>query len=93
MQAVGQLNQDDTDILGHGQEHFTQIFRLNLDLIRRIGQLSQLGDAVYQKGHIVAELRRDLFGGHDRILHRVVQKTRHDGLLVQLQVRQDDCHA
>ena len=93
MQTVGQLNQDDTDILGHGQEHFPQVLSLNLDLVRGIGQLSQLGDAVYQQSHIVAEFRRDLLGGHDRILHRVMQKSCHDGLLVKLQIRQDNGHA
>ena len=40
MQAVRQLDQYDTDILCHGQEHFSQILRLYLDLIRLVRQLA-----------------------------------------------------
>ena len=93
VQAVGQLDQNHADILGHGQEHLPQVLRLDLNLVGRIGQLAQLGDAVHQEGHLVAEFLGDLLRGHDRILHRVVEKARHNGLLVELQVRQNDGNA
>ncbi len=93
MQTVRQLDQDDTDILGHGQKHLTQIFRLYLQLIRRIAQLPQLCNAIYQKSDLRAEDLRDLFVRHDRIFHNIVQDTCHDRLLIHLQICQNDRYA
>ena len=55
MQTVCQLDQDHTDILCHGKKHFSQVFRLHLHLIRSIGQLAQLSNAIYQKCYLTAK--------------------------------------
>ena len=52
MKAVCQFDQDDTDVLRHGKEHFSQILCLHFHFISRIGKLSQLGNAVHKKGHL-----------------------------------------
>ena len=35
---------------------------------------------------------RDLLAGHHRIFHHIVEQTGNDRLLIQLQIRQDDCN-
>ena len=55
VQPVGQLDDDDPDVLGHGHQHFPQVLRLLL-LPGGVGDLAQLGDAVHQQGHLLAEL-------------------------------------
>ena len=56
-------------------------------------QMQKLRHAVHQQGHVAAELLLDLLYGHDGILHHVVKQPRHDRLLVQLQIRQNNGHA
>ena len=92
VETVRQLDEDDTDILGHGKEHLSKVLCLDFDLIRIVGQLSQLCNAVDQKSDLRPEFLFDLRIGHPGILHGIVQKTRNDGFLVQLQVRQDNGH-
>ena len=92
VEPVCQLDDNDPDILRHGQEHLTQIFRLHLQLIGGVGQLSQLSDAIHEKGHFLAELLPDLLVCHGRILHHIMEHTRHNGLFVHLQICQDNSH-
>ena len=96
VQAVRQLDQDDPDILGHGQEHLAQVSGLHLLLdlgpvpvVPGEFEFFQFGDTVHQKGHIRAEFLLDLLPGQDRVLHDVVEKSRRDGLLVHFQIGQD----
>ena len=49
VQAVRQLDDNDADVLGHGQKHLAEVFRLDLHLVLVPGQLSQFGDAIYQE--------------------------------------------
>ena len=100
MKAVRQLDQNDADILGHRQEHFAQVLRLHLLLLLRpvarilhmMGkfQLGQLSDTVDQQCDVFAEFFLDLFNGINRVLHDVVEQARRDGLLVHLQVGQNN---
>ena len=96
VQAVRQLDQDDPDVLRHGEEHLAQVHRLHLFLLFRAVviiagkfEFGQLGDAVHEKGHVLAELIPDLLVGHDRVFHDVMQKARDDGLFVKFEVRED----
>ena len=89
VKTVGKLDQNDPDILCHRQKHFSQILRLNLHLIRRVGQLTQLRHAIYQESNLLVELSGQILQGHPGILHRVVEQSGDDRLLIQLQVRQN----
>ena len=60
MQAVGQLDQDDPDIVDHGQQHLADAFGLAL-LARGQVQLAQFGDAIHAAGHLIPKLLADLF--------------------------------
>ena len=92
VQTVRQLDEDYPDILCHGQKHLPQIFRLYLQLIRGIIQLSQFGHAVHQKRHLRAEQLRQFLLRHHRILHHIMEDAGDDGFLVQFQIRQNDGH-
>ena len=93
MQTVRQLDQDHTDILGHREEHFPEILRLYLHLVQRVLDLSQLRHAVHKQLHLRAEFPSDILVGDLRVFHHVVEKPGRDGLLVQLQLRENDRHA
>ena len=46
VQTVSELDDDDTDIASHGQEHFAQIFQIELFLGSAELDLSEFGDAI-----------------------------------------------
>ena len=71
VQAVGQLDDNDADILAHGNEHLADGGRL---LIGEGFHLDarDLGDAVDQLRHVRAELLLDQLAGHVGVLNRVV---------------------
>ena len=52
----------------------------------------QLGHTIHQKKNLLSEFLLHLVIRHDRILQHVMQQACRDGLLVQLQFRQNDCH-
>ena len=55
VQPVGQLDEDDPDVLGHGDDHLADVLRLLL-LDAAEGHLRQLGDTVDEQRDLVAEL-------------------------------------
>ena len=90
MQAVSQLNNDNTDILCHSQEHLSQVLCLYFQLICRIRQLSQLGNTIYQKCYLISKFFSYLFICHNRILYHIVEYSGYDCLLIQFQIRQNN---
>ncbi len=89
VQPVGQLDDDDPDILGHGQQHLADVLRL-LPLPGGKGDAPQLGDPVHQEGDLLAELLFDLVQGDVGVLHHVVEEGGNDGIGVHPQFHQDD---
>ena len=81
VQTIRQLNQDDTDILCHGNQHFAEI--LHLFLLLGIVQLSQTGDTIHQVSNRFAELFRNLVILEVGILHTVMQQSGTDGIRIQ----------
>ena len=54
MQAVGKLNDNDADVLGHGEEHLAQ--REGLLLVHAIDfDVGELGHAIDELGHRIAK--------------------------------------
>jgi hypothetical protein len=91
VQTVGQLDQQDADVLGDGQDELAQV----LGLTRMFGlqlQLRQLGDALDQLGDLFAKQLADLFLGDRSVLDHVVQQGRDDGGGVQPVLGQDAGH-
>ncbi len=91
MQAIGQLDEHDADVVHHGQHHLAHV--LGLCLFRGCEvNLADLGDAFDDVGNLLAELSLDLFDGYGGVFHRVVQQTGDDGRGVQPHLRQQGCH-
>ncbi len=59
MQPVGELDEDDADVLGHRDEHLAQVLALLLGQRLEL-DLAELGHPVDEIGHLVAEPLADL---------------------------------
>ena len=73
VQAVGQLDDEDPEVLGHRHEHLAHRGGL-LGLLGVEVDPLQLGDPVDDRGDLGAEALLDLVEGDDGVLDRVVQQ-------------------
>ena len=89
VQTVGHLDEDDADVLGHGQQHLAHILHL-LFFDACILHARELGDALNDVGHRAAEAARDVVMRERGVLDRVVQQRRDDRVLVEPHLRRDD---
>ena len=80
--AVGQLDQDDPHILGHGQEHFSKRFGLVLLTAVEL-EFFQLGQPVDKFGNGGAKSGDQFIFGDATVFHHIVHERRHDGLCVK----------
>ena len=89
VEPVGDLDEDDPDVLAHGKEHLPQVLHL-LVFLGGVLDTGQLADALHQVGDGGRkELRHILMGG-GCILNDVVEQGGLDGLTVQLQFLRHD---
>ena len=80
--AVCQLDEDDTHIARHGQQHFAK--RLSLAFLAGVElKLVQLGQAVHQLCHRGAKPVHQVRFGDAAVFHGVVQQGRNQGLGIQ----------
>src|SRR5690606_21631671 len=88
VQAVGELHQDHTDVLHHGEQHLAEVLRLRLGLGTEL-DLGELGNAVDQLGDLLAELLGNLvlYGGG--VFENVVQDGGNERGLVHAHSRED----
>ena len=87
MEPVGELDEDDADVLGHGQEHLADVLGLLL-LVGAGAELGQLGDAVHEVRHLGAEA---LLDGLERVLGvlgHVVEQRRLDRDRIEPELRE-----
>ena len=91
VQAVGQLDQDDADVVDHREQHLAEILRLAL-LARREGDRADLGDPLDQVGHLGTERLLEALGRRQRVLDDVVEQAGRQGDDVHPHVRQDAGH-
>ena len=91
METVSQLDNHYPDILGHGQEHFPEVFQLLVFLIL-VMELGQLRYSVHQEGHFVAKHHFDIVKGIFRILHHIVKKGCNDTFGIHFKLCQDVSH-
>ena len=91
VQAVGQLDQHHAHIGDHGQQHLADVFGL---AVFAIGELDfvDLGDALDDVGHLVAEAGFDFFAGGGGVFDGVVQQAGGDGGRVHLHLGQHFGH-
>ena len=88
VRPVGQLDQDDADVPRHRQEHLAEVLRLLL-LAGGEVDLADLGDAVDERGDLLAEQPLDLRQRREGVLDRVVQQTGDDARHVEPHVGDD----
>ena len=88
VEPVGELDQDDADILRHREQHLAEA--LGLRVLARVElDLVELRDAVDHVGDGLAERRLDLRLGDGGVLHHVVEERGGESLRVQAPLRQD----
>ncbi len=75
VQAIGELDQEDANVLGHGENQLAEVFRL-LGLVRLQLDPRQFGDAVDEAADIRPEQLFDVVERRDGVLDRVVQQAR-----------------
>ncbi len=89
VQPVGQLDDQDPDVARHGDDHLADGLGLRgvavLDLV-------QLGDAVHQRGDVLAEVLAQLVDRVLGVLDRVVQQRGADRVVRHAQLGQDRRH-
>ena len=87
VQAVGELDEDDADVVDHREQHLAEVLRLPL-LARREGDRAELRDTLDDVRDVAAEQLADASDRRLRVLDDVVEQTgrnRHD---IQLHVGQ-----
>ena len=92
VQAIGELDEDDPDVRGHRDHHLAVVLGLRL-VAAGEGDAGELGDAVDERGDLVAEALADLVERRARVLDGVVQQRRAQRLGVQAHARADLRHA
>ena len=91
VQAVGKFDDDDTDVLGHGEEHLAQ--RKRLFLVHAIDfDVGELGHAVDKLSHRLAEQARDIGKRGLGILDGIVQQRSAHYVTVHLEISQNNGH-
>ena len=88
VQAVGELDQENADVVGDREQQLAQVFGL-LGLARNQLQPFQLGEAFDQRADFVPEHLVDFGAGRLGILDGVVQQRRDNGGVVELEVGED----
>ena len=88
VEPVGELDQQDADVVRHGEQELAQILGGALILALRL-DLGELGDAVDEPGDVLAEQLLDLGRGRQRVLDRVVEDGGDDRLVVEMEVGED----
>ena len=88
VQPVGELDQDDADVLRHREQHLAEA--LGLRVLARVElDLVELGDAVDHVGDELAERGLDLRLRDGGVFHHVVQQRGGETLRVEPPLRQD----
>ena len=78
VQAIGQFDENDPDVLGHGHNHLAEALCLTFLTASEL-QLAELGHPLHQDGHIVAKQLCDLLGRDASIFDRIVQQRTGNG--------------
>ena len=91
VQPVRKLDQNYPQIFSHSQKHLSDVFCL-LFFLRQSWKLLQLGDAVYEKGYLLAELRFNGFFSDGSVFNDVVEQPSDDGVYIELEIGKNIRH-
>ena len=91
VQTIGKLNDNDADVLGHGEEHLAQ--REGLLLVHAVDfDVGELGHAIDELGHRIAKQAGNIGKRGLGILDGIVQQRGAHHVTVHLEVGQNDGH-
>jgi hypothetical protein len=85
VQPVGELDEDDADVVDHGQHHFAEVLGLRFFSGREI-DFADLGDALDDVGNLFAEFLADFDGGDRSVFNGVVEQAGGDGNRIHFHV-------
>ncbi len=88
VEPVGELDQDDADVLRHRDDHLPVVLRVRL-LAGLEGRPGQLRDALDELRDLVAELGAEVVELRLGVLEHVVQERRRERLLVEVELGAD----
>lgn len=88
MRAVGQLDEDNADVMGHGHDHLAEVLGLRFFAVAEL-QLVQLGDTIYQFGHGRAKATVEIVFGDIGIFDDIVEEGSHQGFVIEAHFGQD----
>ncbi len=91
VKPVGQLDYEHPDVLGHGQDHLSDVFRLALLCAAEL-YFGEFGDPVHQLDNLIAERFPQFLHLHGGIFHYVVEQARRHGGGVHLELGQEVGH-
>ena len=91
VQSVGQLHQDDPDVVHHGEQHLAKVLGLPLRM-RREGDRADLRDPLDHVRHLGAEQFRHALDRGQGVLDNIVEQTGRDRDVVQPHVRHQSRH-
>ena len=91
VQAVGELNDNDPNILYHCQHHFAEIFGLRLGLGAEV-DLGELADSVNQFGHFFTELLDQIFLQGWCVFDHIVQYCGNDAVGIHAHFAENSGH-
>ena len=87
MEAIGELDQDDADVIHHRQQHLAEVLGLPF-LARGEPNRADLGHPFHDMGHFRAEELADAVDGGQRVFDNVVQQPGRDRHRIELHVCQ-----
>ena len=88
MEPVGKLDQNNSDVIHHRQEHLAEILGLP-GFLGIKAKLADFGKSVDDVGDVFPEMLLDLFQRNDGVLDDVMQQSDADTTGVEPHVRQD----
>ena len=91
VEAIGELHEDDADVVDHRQQHLAEVLRLPL-LARRERDGADLGDPLDDVRHLGAEVLLNLLDGGQGVFDDVVQQPGGDGHRIEPHVGEDAGH-
>ena len=86
MKTVGELDQNDADVPGHSQRHFLKVFSLLLFRTVKI-DLGELTHTINKICDLFAKLSTNVLFSNPGVFDDVVEKSRHDALVVHVHAR------